>query len=101
MHLQRPCHTSSTRALQGWFRQRFPHQQRWRVFRGFRAAIVLVAALMAMFVPGFGAFISLIGSLACALLAFVIPAFCHLRIFGDTMPRWVSAGLCIVFYDWA
>ena len=116
--------------LQGWFRQRFPHQQKWQVFRCTRAAIVLVAAAMAMyvgqrtvstpsrqklsqeqshivhqlyqlfsvvhsemcyhlcrFVPGFGAFISLIGSLACALLAFVIPAFCHLRIFCDTMPR--------------
>lgn len=57
------------------------------MFRCTRTAIVLVAALMAMFVPGFGAFISLIGSLACALLAFVIPAFCHLRIFGKDLPR--------------
>lgn len=74
-------------ARQGWFRQRFPHQTKWQAFRCIRASIVLCAALAAMFVPGFGAFISLIGSLACALLAFVIPAFCHLRIFGATMPR--------------
>ena len=47
-------------ARQTWFRQRFG-ARRWTVFRAIRAAIVVFAALLAMFVPGFGNFISLIG----------------------------------------
>ena len=50
-----------------------------------------MVGLVAMFVPGFGFFISLIGSLACSVLAFVIPALCHLSLFGEEMPRYLSS----------
>lgn len=81
--------TQRTDCVQSWFKSRFPGQRKWSVFRCIRSAIVLGATLVAMFVPGFGNFISLIGSLACALLAFVIPTVCHLKIFGKTLPWYV------------
>ncbi|KAL2610140.1 hypothetical protein R1flu_028713 [Riccia fluitans] len=45
-----------------------------------RGFIVLVVAGVAVMVPGFGVFISLVGSTACALLAFVVPAVLHMRV---------------------
>jgi hypothetical protein len=72
---------------QSWFRQKVPPARRWAVFRACRVALVLCVAAAAAFVPGFGFFISLIGSLACSVLSFVIPALSHLALFRDTMPR--------------
>jgi len=75
--------------VQSSFRGRFPEEgQQWAVFRAIRTALVVTATLVAMFVPGFGNFISLIGSLACALLAFVIPTICYLKIFGSELQWW-------------
>lgn len=50
-----------------------------------RIALVLFIALVAAGVPGFGLFISLIGSLACASLSFIVPALCHLILFKTEM----------------
>lgn len=84
-------------ARRGSFLARFPEEgQQWMVFRSIRTALVFVATLIAMFVPGFGSFISLIGSLACALLAFVIPTICYLKIFGDSLNRWQYGANCAV-----
>ncbi|XP_031484811.1 amino acid transporter ANT1 [Nymphaea colorata] len=47
--------------------------------RGF--AVVAMAAV-ASFVPGFGMFVSLVGSTVCALLSFVFPAALHLKLVG-------------------
>lgn len=51
------------------------------LFSALRVGLVLVIALIAAGVPGFGLFISLIGSLACASLSFIVPALCHLLLF--------------------
>lgn len=49
--------------VQSSFRGRFPEEgQQWAVFRAIRTALVVTATLVAMFVPGFGNFISLIGA---------------------------------------
>lgn len=48
---------------QSSFRSRFPEErQQWTMFRAIRTALVVAATLVAMFVPGFGNFISLIGA---------------------------------------
>lgn len=54
---------------------------RTAAFRTLRALIVLLAAYIAVSVPGFGIFISLVGSTVCAMLAFVLPGLFHLKIF--------------------
>ncbi|EEY54291.1 Amino Acid/Auxin Permease (AAAP) Family [Phytophthora infestans T30-4] len=48
-----------------------------------RAGVVLLTAVIAAGVPDFGRFISFIGSTCCSLLAFILPAFFHLRLFSD------------------
>ena len=62
-----------------------PPQRRWVLFRATRAGVVLAVGLVATVVPGFGVFVSLIGSLCCAVLAFVIPTLAHLRLFGHEL----------------
>ncbi|CAM6090905.1 unnamed protein product [Calypogeia fissa] len=51
---------------------------------GLRGLIVLAIAIVAATVPGFGLFISFVGSTVCAMIAFVIPAFLHIQICGET-----------------
>lgn len=46
-----------------------------------RAGSVVILAILASSMPGFGVFVSLVGSTVCALLAFVFPALFHLRAF--------------------
>ena len=79
---------SASACAQSWFRQKVAQPRRWAVFRVCRAGLVLCVAAAAAFVPGFGFFISLIGSLACSVLSFVIPAMSHLALFRESMPRW-------------
>ncbi|KAH9302975.1 hypothetical protein KI387_014558, partial [Taxus chinensis] len=50
-----------------------------------RAGTVVILAVLALSVPGFGIFVSLVGSTVCALLAFVFPALIHLRTFKDSL----------------
>lgn len=51
---------------------------------GLRGLIVLAIAVVAATVPGFGAFISFVGSTVCAMIAFVIPAVLHIQVCGET-----------------
>ncbi|KAF4652059.1 hypothetical protein FOL46_009931 [Perkinsus olseni] len=54
----------------------------------FRACLVVVTgliALMGMNVPNFGLYLSLIGSVCCTLLAFILPALFHLNRPGKRM----------------
>uniref|UniRef100_A0A0A9GG14 Amino acid transporter transmembrane domain-containing protein n=1 Tax=Arundo donax TaxID=35708 RepID=A0A0A9GG14_ARUDO len=44
---------------------------------------------MAMLVPNFADFLSLVGSSVCVLLGFVLPAAFHLKVFGGEI-GWVS-----------
>ncbi|KAG6622790.1 Amino Acid/Auxin Permease (AAAP) Family [Phytophthora cinnamomi] len=48
-----------------------------------RAGVVLFTAIIAAAIPDFGRFISFIGSTCCSLLAFIMPAYFHLRLFRD------------------
>lgn len=55
-----------------------------------RTLIVLCTAWIAVSVPHFGNFLSLVGSSVCCVLSFVLPGWMHLRVFGDSlsvMPR--------------
>ncbi|BBN18878.1 solute carrier family 36 (proton-coupled amino acid transporter) [Marchantia polymorpha subsp. ruderalis] len=57
-----------------------------------RGLIVLGIACVAVMVPGFGVFISLVGSTVCAMLAFVVPALLHMQVFWDSSGPLVRAG---------
>ncbi|XP_031283665.1 amino acid transporter ANT1-like [Pistacia vera] len=56
-----------------------------------RAILVLGLATLASCVPGFGAFVSLVGSTVCALLSFVLPASFHLKLLGSSLSFWRRA----------
>lgn len=49
-----------------------------------RGLSVLGTAILAVSVPGFGIFISLVGGTVCALLAFVLPSMFHMQLCGTT-----------------
>lgn len=42
-------------------------------------------SLVASLIPGFGSFISFVGSTVCALLSFVLPAMFHLTFLGSSI----------------
>ncbi|KAL5999474.1 hypothetical protein ACLOJK_037759 [Asimina triloba] len=69
----RPCSSASSRAA--------------FLLHLFRAASVLALAVIASFVPGFGALVSLVGSTFCALLSFVLPAIFHLASAAPSFPQ--------------
>ncbi|KAK3259329.1 hypothetical protein CYMTET_31666, partial [Cymbomonas tetramitiformis] len=71
-----------------WIQGQLSPAGRRNIFNIVRAFLVLFAAFCAASVPGFGIFISLVGSLCCALLAFVFPALFHMRVFKEEMPAW-------------
>jgi len=45
----------------------------------FRTVLVILTGVIGMQIPHFGLFLGLIGSIACTLLAFVLPALFHLK----------------------
>ncbi|RKP07203.1 transmembrane amino acid transporter protein-domain-containing protein [Thamnocephalis sphaerospora] len=47
-----------------------------------RTASVTVAALIAMYMPSFGSFMSLLGAIDTCMLVFVLPIICYMRLFG-------------------
>lgn len=62
-----------------------------------RAILVVVLAVLASYVPGFGVFVSLVGSTVCALISFVLPATFHLVLFGSSLHFWQRAlDICIL-----
>ncbi|KAM7258016.1 hypothetical protein ACFE04_013757 [Oxalis oulophora] len=50
-----------------------------------RWVVVLVVSLVALWVPNFADFLSLVGSSVCVILAFVLPALFHLRVFKQEL----------------
>lgn len=56
-----------------------------------RAILVLGLATLASFVPGFGVFVSLMGSTVSALISFVLPATFHLKLLGSSLSFWQRA----------
>ncbi|OMO51890.1 Amino acid transporter, transmembrane [Corchorus capsularis] len=62
-----------------------------------RAVLVIVLAVLASFVPGFGVFASFVGSTVCALISFVLPASFHLILLGSSLSFWRKAlDFCIL-----
>ncbi|GAB4848378.1 Amino acid transporter avt3a [Ancistrocladus abbreviatus] len=57
-----------------------------------RWAMVMLVSLVALLVPNFADFLSLVGSSVCIALAFVLPAFFHLLVYKGEMGR---AGLMV------
>lgn len=45
----------------------------------FRSALVIMTGVIGLQIPHFGLFLGIIGSLACSMLAFVLPALLHFR----------------------
>lgn len=72
-------------ALQESFKHNYSSKSQSIVFAAVRISLVLLIALVAAGVPGFGLFIALIGSLACASLSFIVPALCHLILFKSDL----------------
>ena len=50
-----------------------------------RSLLVILTAIVGISVPGFSEFISLIGSIACSVLAFVIPVVLHILVMGHEL----------------
>ncbi|KAK9287161.1 hypothetical protein L1049_015572 [Liquidambar formosana] len=61
-----------------------------------RWVLVLVVSLVALTVPNFTDFMSLVGSSVCCALAFVFPALFHLLVFKDEM-GWKGLFLDVAF----
>ncbi|GAU28109.1 hypothetical protein TSUD_223500 [Trifolium subterraneum] len=64
-----------------------------------RWLLVLVVSLVALLVPNFADFLSLVGSSVCVILGFVLPALFHCMVFKDEL-GWrclVSDGAIMVF----
>ena len=76
--------------LQDSFNTKYSSKSQSAVFAAVRIGLVLFIALVAAGVPGFGLFIALIGSLACASLSFIVPALCHLILFKTDL-NWLAA----------
>ncbi|KAK4799188.1 hypothetical protein SAY86_024553 [Trapa natans] len=53
-----------------------------------RSIVVVFLAVVASCIPGFGIFVSLVGSTVCALLSFVLPISFHLTLLGQSMRLW-------------
>lgn len=65
----------------------------WRTF------CVIMTALIAMGVPKFGLFINLIGSIACTMLAFIVPVKIYNKVHKGQMSRqkqWLHRAIYIV-----
>ncbi|KAM0975120.1 amino acid transporter AVT3B-like [Malus sylvestris] len=62
-----------------------------------RWLLVFGVSLVALLVPNFADFLSLVGSSVCVALGFVLPALFHLMVFRDEL-SWFGSGLdgCIV-----
>lgn len=58
---------------------------------GARMLVLLIITIVASCIPGFGVFISLVGSTLCALLSFVLPATFHLVLLGSNLKLWQKA----------
>lgn len=64
-----------------------------------RWGMVLVVTFVALLVPNFADFLSLVGSSVCIILGFVLPALFHLMVFKDEVGMfvWIKDGAFIAF----
>ena len=54
----------------------------------FRVGVVCLSALVALMVPDFGKFLSLVGSSICTILGFILPCYFHYVAFGKELAEW-------------
>lgn len=52
-----------------------------------RASIVICSVIVVLIIPDFSTIMVLIGATCCSLLAFILPALSHLRIFGSRLTK--------------
>eukprot|EP00897_Mesotaenium_endlicherianum_P010485 jgi/Mesen1/9465/ME000627S08839 len=73
-----------------WFETKVaPHRRYCRgLINLLRSLVVLLVVYIAIAVPSFAVFISLVGSSFCSLLGFVFPALFHLHILGGNNLSW-------------
>lgn len=72
-----------------WFQTNAPPSSHMHSFLcvGVRGASIIGTAVLAVSVPGFAIFISLVGGTVCALLAFVLPSLFHMQLCGGSCSR--------------
>jgi len=64
-----------------------------------RSIAVLFTGVTAMTVPKFGLFINLVGSVACTILAFIVPVLCYDKAFENELTkekRYLHMALCVI-----
>ncbi|XP_050230426.1 amino acid transporter AVT3B [Mercurialis annua] len=61
-----------------------------------RWVVVLAVSLVALLVPNFADFLSLVGSSVCCTLGFVLPALFHFKVFKDEMSWKVLSFDCVI-----
>merc|ERR1719510_1617554 len=52
-----------------------------------RLILVTITGIIVILIPDFADLMSLIGATCCTLLAFILPALCHLILFKDDLNR--------------
>jgi len=67
-----------------------------------RSILVVITLLLAVSIPYFSLFVSLVGALGCSMLAFILPCVFHLKLFYYQTPPWrkglnVAIGIFGVF----
>lgn len=84
-------------SLSSWFQNNIGihgEEKQTAFFSALRAVIVVFVAYLAISIPQFSTFLSIIGSSVCSLLAFIIPGLLHLRAMGEDIEK------TDLFADW-
>lgn len=64
-----------------------------------RSLTIAILTLIAMYVPFFGSFMTLVGALANCIIVFVVPVVCHLKLFGyKHRPKWEFIWIAVVLF---
>lgn len=80
----------------------FARQQgmtREHIKNGFRTLLVVITSIVAITIPYFSLFVSLIGAVGCSGLMFIIPCVFHLKLFYGKSPKIIMiTNILIVFF---
>jgi solute carrier family 36 (proton-coupled amino acid transporter) len=60
-----------------------------------RLILVFVTSLVAVSIPYFSLFVSLVGALGGSMMAYILPCVFHIKLFSQSSPRWK------VIFHWA
>lgn len=59
----------------------------WMKGNALRSGMVLLCMFIVLLIPSFSTLMSLVGATCCNLLAFILPAVFHLKIFGNSITK--------------